>query len=245
MIEKIRSQSRTTEVDALTILILAAYNSSSVISDTHLSSVMSVTQTLSKSLNTAINHMASVSTLEEKDALRDDAIRSFYYLLQGYCHHTDSSIKDAAKNVMAVFNNYGLNIVSDSYAVETSLINSLLSDLSSDEIIINIALLSGIAESIEVIKTTQNDFEVSSLLYEQTKVSERTKESATNIKKQVIQHINTKLVVYMQAMMLVDEANYSDFGNVLNQIISDNNIRVKMRANSASDKIVANKNTSE
>jgi hypothetical protein len=235
MIEKIIQTSRMTEVDASTSLILSAYKSSGLADDSHLSGIMESIQELSGPLNNAINRIKSESELEEKDELRDNAIRSFYYQVQGYMYHTDSTIKAAAEKVMSVFNHYGLKTISDSYATQSSLVNSMITDLSTTEMTDNIALLSGVAESLANIQTAQEAFEASDLIFEQEKAKETSVESATTIKKQIVPIINNKLVVYLRAMVAVDEENYSEFGEVINQIISNNNITVKKRSNSSDE----------
>jgi hypothetical protein len=150
-------------------------------------------------------------------------------------YHTDSTIKAAAEKVMSVFNHYGLLIIKDSYATQSSLVNSMITDLSTTEMTDNIALLSGVAESLTNIQRTQEAFEASDLIFEQEKAKETSVESATTIKKQIVPIINDKLVVYLRAMVVVDQANYSEFGEVINQIISNNNITVKKRSNSSDE----------
>ncbi len=83
MIEKIIQTSRMTEVDASASLISSAYRSSGLTGDPHLSAIMKSIQELSGPFNNAINRIKSESELEEKDELRDNSIRSFYYQVLG------------------------------------------------------------------------------------------------------------------------------------------------------------------
>jgi hypothetical protein len=53
--------------------------------------------------------------------------------------------------------------------------------------------------------------------------------NATALKKEVIDVINNQLVVYLDAMMLVDEATYGAFGRTVAEIIDTTNEMVKKR----------------
>ncbi len=75
---------------------------------------------------------------------------------------------------MAIFNNYGLQVLNESYSSESSLLNSLLGELAKTELQPDIALISGAAESIVALQNAQNDFETSHLAYEQNKAQEGT-----------------------------------------------------------------------
>ncbi len=229
MIEKIILQSRITEVDAVTSRILAAYRGSSLSSDTSLSGIISSIEHLSASLNQAIKRIKSESELEEKDEVRDNAARSIYYLILGFTHHPDEGIKNAALKMMAIFNNYGLKVVNESYSSESSLLNSLLAELAKPELQQDIALISGAAESIVALQNAQNDFETSHLAYEQNKAQEGTYTNATGVRNELLKLINGKLVIYLKAMAMVNEGTYGSFVRTVAQIIADNNENVKRR----------------
>jgi len=229
MLEKISAQSRTTEVDTVTTQIIAAYQSTSLNSDSNLVSIVNLILPLSTSLNQSINRIKSDSKLEEEDELRDDAVRSFNYMVMGYTYNPDEGIKNAANQIMSIFNKYGLQMVNESYATETSLLNSLLADLAKPELKQHITLLPGVTESIAKIESTQNSFEASQLAYNQNKAQEGTYKNATTLKKQILQLINGKLIVYLRAMSIVNEATYGDFVRTVAQMIADNNENVKKR----------------
>ncbi len=214
MIDKITTQSRTTEVDTVTSRIFNAYQSNTLSQDSILTGTMDEIRPLSGILSQAINRIKSESKLEEEDELRDNAARSFNYMILGYMHNPNEGIKNAATNIMPVFNNYGLQMVSESYAIETSLLNSLLLDLVKPELQEDITLLSGVTECIATMQNTQNNFEASLLTYDENKAEEGTYKNATSLKKQILKLVNGKLVVYLKAMALVNEETYGDLGIV-------------------------------
>ncbi len=232
MIAKIIAHSRTTEIDAVCSRIIPAFESSNLKKDTYLDAINSRLKLLSVKLNEAVKRIKSESELEDKDHARDEDIRIFFYLINGLVHHPDEEIKNAANKVQSVFNNYGLEMISKSYGIETSLINSLLVELSKPEIVENINLLSGAAECIENIKSSQNDFETSYLEFEKEKAKGVEKDTASDIKKEAIQVINGVLIPYLNGMVAVNKDVYGEFAQVISQIIATNNLNVKKRSKS-------------
>lgn len=230
MIEKLNSRSRTTEVDAVSLRIIGAYKKTSLNSDTHLPTLFTNLETQWERLTAAINRSKAKSELESKDQVRDMNVRSFNYLILGFVHHPNAEIRAAALKVKKVFDKYGVAIADKNYAMESSLITSLLGDLAEADIQAAIALLSGCAETIMAIGTSQADFEASRIRYEQEKAEEGTQENATAIKKVVMELINGRLVNYLRAMEQVDEPTFGAFARTIATIIADNNIVVKKRS---------------
>ncbi len=230
MIDKVMTQTRTTELDTITTRIYTTYQNNSHRKDNNLTKIFNEMKPLSISISEAIKRIKSESSLDEKDELRNNAARSFNYMILGYIHNPDEIIKNAASKIMFVFENYGMQIITESYATETSLLNSLLVDLAKPELQEYIALLPGLAECIATLKATQSDFEASQLEYEQNKAEEGTYQNATSLKKQILEIINKKLVIYLKAMSIVDEANYGNLTRTIAQIIADNNETVKKRS---------------
>jgi hypothetical protein len=120
-------------------------------------------------------------------------------------------------------------VTNESYSTESSLINSLLGDLAKPDMQEPVAAVSGCAELIAVLQTAQEAFEQARVAYEEEKAQEGTETNATTLKKEVIDVINNRLVVYLDAMMLVDEATYGAFGRTVAEIIDATNEMVKKR----------------
>jgi hypothetical protein len=180
-------------------------------------------------LTAAIKRMKIESQLEEKDEFRDDTLRALFYLVLGLSFHPNAEIKAAATKVLAVLNRYGMSILSESYAIESSLVNSMLGDLSQADLQDAIALCLGCAALIAAAQTAQDDFEATRLAYEEEQGEEATLESATTIKKQMVVLINQKLVVHLRAMEQAHPDTHGPFARTVAQIIADNNEVVKRR----------------
>ena len=231
MIEKLMTASLVTEVDSVSMRIIGAYKTTGLNTDQHLANMFTTLEPLSLALTSSINRIKSESILEEKDADRDMQVRSLFYLVMGFIHHPDPAVKAAAQVVEKVLNHYGLSITGESYSTESSLISSMLNDLTKQKLLDAIALLSGCAETIAALQTAQNEFEAARITWEQEKAAESTQQTATTIKKEILSLINDKLVIYLRAMEVVDEATYGDFARTIAEIIAENNEVVKKRHN--------------
>jgi hypothetical protein len=233
MIQKISHQSRTTEVDDAATLINGAYENAGLGANSFLASVFATLVTLLGQLRDAINRMKAESILDEKDGVRDNILRSLYYMILGYFHNPDATIQSAAAELMTIFDNYGLSITEESYSTESSLVNSLLADFSAPGPLAAIPLLPGCAVQIAALQAAQDDFEATRIVYDQQRGGESTEANATTLKKDVVKVINEQLVIHLRSKILEDEATYGDFVRTVGQIIADNNEVVKRRRNKA------------
>ncbi len=237
-INKIITTVRNTEINTLTDEIITEYANSELSTDEHLVTIFDLLQPLNNKLTEAINRIKAESNLAEKDKLRDNKLRAVYFLTVGFVHHPNSTISSAAKVIDAVLKHYGVDIVNQSYATESSLIESLLVELAKEDLQAYIASLSGLSQSIEELSAAQSLFEEAQVKFQTEKAAEGTKENASEIKKEVIVIINNKLVVYLRAMVMVDESKYGKFGRVVAQTIEDMNVIIKKRKKT----VVAKKN---
>lgn len=228
-INKLLATSRTTEVDAVSNRIITEYKKNDWSSDTHLTGIFDELESTSLKLTHAINRGKSESNLEEKDEVRDNKVRAIHYLIQGFEHHPDETIREAARAVDNVFERYGVRIVQESYASQSSLIESLLDDFANPDLQPFVDALPGFSQVLTELQTAQTEFEEAKVTYEAEKAEEGTKENATLIKMEVLKIINDKLVVYLRAMIQVNEAVYGSFARTVAQIINDMNVIVRKR----------------
>ena len=220
---------RTTETNSVASWIIAEYEKVDLSNDTYLASIFEQLLPINSRLTVAINRIKAESNLEEKDELRDSKVRALNYLTLGFVHHPDVTISSAAKRINTVFEHYGIKIVNESYATETSLLESLLVEFGKEDLQASIALLPGLSKVIEELQAAQRAFEEAQLTFQTEKASEGTKESASKIMKEALVIINEKLVVYLRAMVMVDEEKYGKFVRTVAQIVEDMNVIIKMR----------------
>ena len=144
-------------------------------------------------------------------------------------HSPDLAIKSAAQEVYKMYEHFGLGIINQSYATESSLIKSLLLEFENTSLQPSIATLPGLSQLIAELTAAQSEFDAASNIYEEKKAAEGTKENASQIKKEILSIINEDLVVYLKAMIQVDEVKYGELTRTIAQIIGDNNVIVKKR----------------
>ncbi len=228
-LNKVKSQSRTTDVDSVAKQIIGLYEASTVTTDAHLAPMMEELRAHSESIAGAINKATTENDLEERDDRRDDAIRNFYYLVRGFLHHPSPEVSEAAQIVLNIFDGFGLDIVREGYSVESSLIDSLGAQLSEEAVLPSIALLPGVSQLVETIVFTQKEFADAYLAFNAQKTKAETIVSASTVKKSILAVINGKIVVYLRAMSIVAEHQFGDFCRMLATIIDTNNGTVERR----------------
>jgi hypothetical protein len=86
-----------------------------------------------------------------------------------------------------------------------------------------------LSQAITELQTAQTEFENARLAYEKEAAIDANEENATELKKEVTAIVNEKLVVYLRAMVTMDEAKYGEITVTLGKIIDDNNEEVKKR----------------
>lgn len=228
MIEKLRSNSRATEVhDVATRLSLAFATSG--LTDAHLAACFTNLGEKMPELLKALNRPKAASLLKEKDAVRDFKTRGLYHLLSGYARHPSETISTAAQKLLKVFGNYGTAVTRDNYSSESSLLGSLLLNLAKPEQQGDIAALPECAVMIDSLAAAQADFEQVRIDYESKKAKEGMLAKATGIKTEVVAIINNKLVIYLRAMQQFNPETYGVFAATCAQIIASNNEPVKKR----------------
>ncbi len=231
MIEKVRSVSRITEVDNVGRQIITVIKPNGWSDDVHLSKILTTLEQKSVALNKAIKRTKAESDLDEKDGIRDARTRSVYYLTQGFLHHPDEAIKQAAQSITEVFDKYGLEMVTKSNAIQSSLTESLLKDLSGEDIAASIDALPGMKTLVSELDLDQKAFIEAEIKLMRERARNKEEENASELKKEVLDTINDKLVIYLRAMIQVDEVKYAELCNTVAQIIETNNTIVKRRSN--------------
>ena len=207
--KKIRTTVRVTELDTISDVLLRLYKAdSSIASDDYLKSTMAEIESLSERITIAIKADKIASTLDEADVKRDEIIRSLGTLLNGYAVIPIAEKKAAAEKLLAVFDKYK-GITAESYANESSFIESMLKDYAASELADSIKALDGVGSYITDLRAAQDEFNKANDEFTAANVNKG--ESATALKKPLLSAINDKLVAYLTAMNLVNTAVYGDF----------------------------------
>lgn len=228
-LNKLNRNSKVTEVYTAGITIHQAYSQGDWTGETHMIEIFAKLLETNQKLKTALDKGRVESTLKEKDSIRDQSVKALYYLVQGANYHTSDTVKEATSTILPIINKYGLNVTRQSYANETARIDSLLEDLSNVELQTKINEISGCGDAITTLQTRQNQFKTAYYEWEQAKAKLLSEMNASEVKKEVLQIINDEIVVYLRAMVQVNEEKYGEVHNTILQIINDQNLEVKNR----------------
>ncbi|MCP4987661.1 MAG: hypothetical protein GY928_16855, partial [Colwellia sp.] len=149
---------------------------------------------------------------------------------QGYAYHPSKAVQEAAVVVNAIFEEFGVGIVNESHAVESSLINALLARYAEPSVAEQIAILPGMAQLVEELRNAQDAFEQARLALDTATAQGNIDMSASELKKEMLKLVNGKLTIYLQAMAIVDEPTYGEFVRTVAEVIKSNNAAVKRRS---------------
>ena len=229
--KKIRTTVRITELDTISDIIIRLYkDDSGIAGDDYLKSTMAEIESLSERITIAIKADKIASTLDEADVKRDEIIRSLGTLLNGYAVIPIAEKKAAAEKLLAVFDKYK-GITAESYANESSFIESMLKDYAASELADSIKALDGVGSYISDLRTAQDEFNKANDEFTASNVNKN--ESASALKKPLLSAINDKLVAYLTAMNLVNAAVYGDFVSKAEAEIEKMNNSVAKRGKTA------------
>ena len=212
--KKVRPSVRITDADTVSDALVRLYKDAAakkgaIGKDAALAAIMGEVEKLSADITTAIKKDKVSTSLEEADARRDEIIRSLGTLLTGYGAIPLADKKDAADRLLAVYNKYGKSIATETYARESSLIESMLEDFAADSLADAITLLDGVGDLIGGLRSAQDEFNKTN--DSATAALTAKGESAYSVKKPLLAAINDRLVPYITAMGAVSP-EYADFG---------------------------------
>ena len=212
--KKVRPSVRITDADTVSDALVRLYKDAAakkgaIGKDTALAAIMGEVEKLSADITTAIKKDKVSTSLEEADAKRDEIIRQLGTLLTGYGAIPLADKKAAAEKLLTVYNKYGKSIATETYARESSLIESMLEDFAAENLASSITLLDGVGDLIGGLRSAQDEFNKTN--DSATAALTAKGESAYSVKKPLLAAINEKLVPYITAMGAVS-AEYADLG---------------------------------
>ena len=132
-----------------------------------------------------------------------------------------------------------MNMISESYATETSLIRSLLKDLESSEAQAYIEQVAGCTRAITELQAAHDDFHACNTVWDEEKANASIEESASEIRKRLLRFINGNLVLHLNAMTKVDSDTFGELSRIVGEIIGEVNRAVAQRSKKKEEEKVA------
>ncbi|MDR0604932.1 MAG: DUF6261 family protein, partial [Bacteroidales bacterium] len=170
----------------------------------------------------------------EKDRLRDDIVVAIKNMLKSFLFHFDERVRDAAKRVKIIFDNYNkpTPIIKLPYDAETIAINNFIQELEN-KYAADIQLL-GLTDWINELTVRNAAFEQLTISYNE-QLSEKTplrpketRQATDDAYKDIITVIEGTVVLEMKEKGLKDitESEYYPFISELNNLITHYNIQI-------------------
>lgn len=226
---KLSAVARTPEVDDTSDRLLKLYTGEAALkNEPFLKPLFAEMQVLSDKITEAIKRDQALSQLEDADAVRDDIVRRIFKIAEGYAATPLPNLKQPAERLLVILNNFGLEITRANYSSESSYIEALLKDLAAAQA--DVDTLPGFGETVAELRDAQTHFNTIRIEYEKARGAEKQTETATALKKPLLQLINDKLVLYLNTMTMADSAKYGTFAAAAEQIIAGTNTAVAQRA---------------
>lgn len=226
---KISSKVRVAELDAVSDSLLRHYKAADALAgDPFLKATFAELEDLSARITTAVKQDAVLSTLDDADGVRDEAVRAIGDMLTGFVAFPIPAIKAAALPLKAVFDKYGKGITSANNTEESGLISSMLEDFAASALAENVAALTGLSEAIDALQKAQTAFEKAADDYTAAKTGKG--ESASSLKKPILDCINGKLVPYLDATAKSGLAGYAEFAAKVAEEVNKVNAMVAKRS---------------
>lgn len=227
---KLHNKARVTEVGDVAKRLADLYKKATNLQDdSFLKKTFAELGNQANSITEAVKKDKAVSHLEEADEKRDNAIRVLDKLLKGYKEIPVEDLKPHGEKLSAIFKKYGVKMVDENYSSESNLIHSLLLDFSANEVQTSVSALAGVSEALANIRTAQEAFEKVRSEYDKALSANGASASASSLRKPLLALLNQKIIPYLVAMNISDEAKYSAFIDECSQIIDSTNETIKSR----------------
>ncbi|MCG8513597.1 MAG: DUF6261 family protein [Halanaerobiales bacterium] len=225
---KLNAKVRLGELSGTITNVTEAHNEKSEISnDSTLSMLINELINTNNKFTAAYNQDKVLSELENFDEQRDAAMRSVYHYVQGCTHLPQGNTATAAHKVFTLLTKYGIGIVSQSYNQQTGEINSLLNDLSMPDNAEAVATIPSLSDMVASLHEAQRNFEQA---YAQFLArSSDNKLNASDIKPQLLNILNNKLVVYLRSQVIFNPETYNAFAAKVATAINRTNSNIKER----------------
>ena len=221
---------RVAEVAGLAHTLCSLHQSceAALSADVYLRNVMTDLQDLSDRILDALRNNRLISSLETYDAHRMRCVSALVNLKKGYDKLSDESTQSHWTELRPVFENYLSAIQAGNYQSKTALINALLLRLSDSDLASHLEGLVTMQTAVDRLREAETAFENMQVEYQRQLLEDKT-ESATDLKEAIIELINQKLVVHLEAKCNEDAATYDAFAKLVDAQIRTDNAKLRRR----------------
>ena len=196
--------------------------------DIRLRNVMADLKDLSDRILDSLRNNRLINSLEVQDTHRNRCVSALVNLKKGYDKLSDETVQSHWTVLRPVFENFLSSIQEGNYQSKTALITAMLRRLSEADIVSHLEGLVDLKTAVDKLREAQKAFD-SSLLEYQLQLQKDKTLSATDLKDEIVEYINQKLVVHLEAKCNEDLATYAAFARLVDAQIRAENAKVRRR----------------
>lgn len=221
---------RVAEMAGLAHTVNSLYEScaATLTADVYLRNVMADLKDLSDRILEALRNNRLISSLEKFDAHRLRCVSALVNLKKGYDKLSDEPTQSHWTELRPVFENYLTAIQEGNYQSKTALIQALLLRLSQSDLAAHLEALGTMQTAVDRLREAETEFETMQVEYQHQLLEDKT-ESATDLKEEIMELINQKLVVHLEAKCNEDAATYTAFAQLVDAQVRAENAKLRRR----------------
>ena len=196
--------------------------------DDYLRNVMADMKGLSDRILDSLRNNRLINSLEVQDTHRNRCVSALVNLKKGYDKLSDETVQSHWTVLRPVFEDFLPSIQEGNYQSKTALITAMLRRLSEADTVSHQEGLVDLKTAVDKLREAQKTFDSSQLEYQLQLQKDKTL-SATDLKDEIVEYINQKLVVHLEAKCNEDLATYAAFARLVDAQIRAENVKVRRR----------------
>ena len=196
--------------------------------DDYLRNVMADLKDLSDRILDSLRNNRLINSLEVQDTHRNRCVSALVNLKKGYDKLSDETVQSHWTVLRPVFENFLSSIQEGNYQSKTALITAMLRRLSDSDLVSHLEGLADLKTAVDRLRDAQQSFDSAQLEYQLQLQKDKTL-SATDLKDEIVEYINQKLVVHLEAKCNEDLATYAAFARLVDAQIRAENVKVRRR----------------
>lgn len=229
-IQKIRLNTRISEVNGLVQQLIDEYKKSDYSADSYLTMVYKQLSEQNTQLGIAIKRDSIESELAELDDVTDSVFTLLHGLVKGYTYHPDEAISGPAIQLFKMIDKYGLEVKSKGYREEYPLLSSMITDSKTEPYAACITALTGCDVRFSQLETAVDNFNAKQHAYYGARDDRQELETASVIKKRLINLLHDDVAPYLYTMQKVNAALYGRLAQFTANRIAESNALVRNRS---------------
>ena len=177
-----------------------------------------------------------VSNLSEADQKRDEEWRRTRKVVQGFAANALPDIAQHGEALLSIVERAGAQIAYKNTLEESGELRALKTQFEQPEMQEHISALPGMQETLDALFSAEDAFFQESLEATKKRTEQKQQMTATELKKQQIALLNTKILPYLRVMSDVKPDVFAVFSRVVQKSVSKANISASQRRKKSAKK---------